>query len=189
MRASTFVKLKILAGVELAHAAQVARSKKAGEKPAAQRVTITIEPTQLEAWEIWRIHMDVEPAVASAAGSETSLTAVWAMNILRRKPGQPFELIPYTLKPSVNDASVNAAAFDQAQWLSLEACALGGNFSKSRALLQIPADEMCAAASMGLGGKRAFLPNWVERDGDRLGVGIVYFGKPWRVDARRVNAE
>jgi len=49
MRASTFVKLKILAGVELAHAAQVARSKKAGEKPAAQRVTITIEPTQLEA--------------------------------------------------------------------------------------------------------------------------------------------
>jgi hypothetical protein len=170
------------------NAAQLKSNSTAEDLP-PQHVTVTIEPTQLAEWQIWRIHMDVDSAVASSAGSETSLTAVWAMNILRRKADQPFELIPYTLKPSIGDASVNAAAFDQAQWLSLEACALGGNFSKSRALLQIPTDEMCAAASMGLGGKRAFLPNWVERDGDRLVVGIVYFGKPWRVDARRVNAE
>jgi hypothetical protein len=40
----------------------------------------------------------------------------------------------------------------------------------------------------GLGGKRAFLPNSVEREGDWLHVQLMYFGRPWRVDARRVTA-
>jgi len=171
------------------NAAQLELNKPAAGDPPLQHVTVTIELTQRAEWELWRIHMDVDPAVANSAGSETSLNALWAMNILRRKAGQPLELIPYTLKPSVSEASVNAAAFDQAQWLSLEACALGGNFTKSRAVVQAPADEMCVAETMGLGGKRAFLPSWVERDGDRLGVELIYFGKPWRVDARRVQAQ
>jgi hypothetical protein len=171
------------------NAAQLDLNKPATGDPPLQHVTVTIEPTQRAEWEIWRIHMDVDPAVASAAGSETSLTALWAMNIVRRAAGEPLGLIPYTLKPSVSDSSVNAAAFDQAQWLSLEACALGGDFTKSRAVAQAPTDEMCVAETMGLGGKRAFLPTWIERDGDRLGVELIYFGKPWRVDARRVKAE
>jgi hypothetical protein len=38
---------------------------------------------------------------------------------------------------------------------------------------------------MGLGGKRAFLPSWIERQGDWLRVQLIYFGKPWRVNALR----
>jgi hypothetical protein len=82
---------------------------------------------------------------------------------------------------------VKASEFDQKQWLSLDACALGGQFAAARIVAQAPADEMCAAATMGLGGKRAFLPTTVEREGNWLHVQLVYFGKPWRVDAQRTS--
>jgi hypothetical protein len=91
------------------------------------------------------------------------------------------------LTPSVDLASVKAAEFDQKQWLSLDACALGGRFAASRIVAQAPADEMCVAETMGLGGKRAFLPTAVEREGNWLHVQLIYFGKPWRVDAQRAS--
>jgi hypothetical protein len=47
---------------------------------------------------------------------------------------------------------------------------------------------MCVAVTMGLGGKRAFLPNSIEREGDWLHVQLMYFGKPLRVNAQRVPA-
>lgn len=169
------------------NSAQVAQGREAGEKPPPQHVTITIEPTQLPDWELWRVHMDVDPAVAQSAGSDTSLDAVWAMNISRMANDNSIQLIPYTLNPSVNAATVQASAFDEAQWLSLEACALHGAFARSRIVAQAAADEMCVAITMGLGGKRAFLPPWIERDGDWLRVQLIYFGKPWRVFARRVD--
>lgn len=177
------------AGIMLAghydNSLQVQEGKKTGETPAAQHVSITIEPTQQADWELWRIHMDVDPAVAQEAGSDTSLDAVWAMNISRGPDNKSLELVPYTLNPSVNAATVKATAFDQAQWFSLEACTLRGDFAKSRIVAQAAADEMCVAVTMGLGGKRSFLPSWIEREGDWLRVQLIYFGKPWRVVAHR----
>jgi hypothetical protein len=169
------------------NSAQVAQGKAAVDDHPPQHVVITIEPTQRADWEIWRVHMDVDSAVAQAAGSDESLDAVWALNISRPAPGKPLQLIPYTLRPSLDEASAKASAFDQGQWLPLEACALNGNLGKSRIVAQSPADEMCVAETMGLGGKRAFLPSWIEREGDSLHVQLIYFGKPWRVDARRVE--
>ena len=169
------------------NSAQVALGKTSGQKPPPQHVTITIESTPQEDWQIWRVHMDVDPEVAQLAGSDTSLDAVWAMNLSRSAPHKMLQLIPYTLTPSVDLASVKAAEFDQKQWLSLDACALGGRFAASRIVAQAPADEMCVAETMGLGGKRAFLPTAVEREGNRLHVQLIYFGKPWRVDAQRAS--
>jgi hypothetical protein len=164
--------------------AQVAQGR--DQHPPPQHVTITIEPTGQPDWQLWRVHMDVEPEIADAAGSDTSLDAVWAMNIAPSSRGM--ELVPYTLKPSVDAAALQAAAFDPTQWLALAACAMSGEFSASKVLVEVPPDEMCVAATMGLGGKRAFLPTWVARQGDGLEVQIVYFGRPWKVDAHRVGA-
>jgi hypothetical protein len=166
------------------NSAQVTAGK--AMKPPPQHVTITIEATPQPDWQLWRVHMDVDPDVAQLAGSDTSLDAIWAMNVSRRGAQKVLELIPYTLKPAVDEASIKASAFDQTQWLSLEACALAGDLSKPHIIAQAPADEMCVAETMGLGGKRAFLPSWIEHNGDWLRVQLVYFGKPWRVDAHRL---
>jgi hypothetical protein len=170
------------------NSAQVAQGKKTRVSPAPQHVTITIEPTRQAEWELWRIHMDVDPAVAESAGSDTSLDAVWAMNISRAAKDHSLQLVPYTLNPSVGVATVNGSTFDKAQWFSLEACVLHGDFGKSRIVAQPAPDAMCVVEIMGLGGKRAFLPSWIKRDGEWLHVQLMYFGKPWRVDARRAGA-
>jgi hypothetical protein len=164
--------------------AQVAQGKATRETPPPQHVVITIEPTGQKDWELWRVHMDVEPDVAATAGSDTSLEAVWAMNI-SQQTGKPLQIIPYTLKPSLDEALVKASSFDRTQWLSLEACTLDVEVGKSRVIARTPPDETCVAATMGLGGKRAFLPSWIERHGDWLRVQLIYFGKPWRVNALR----
>jgi hypothetical protein len=167
------------------NSAQVQLGKTSGQTPPPQHVTITIEPTPQQDWQIWRVHMDVDSEIAQLAGSDTSLDAIWAMNLSRSAPHKMLELIPYTLTPAVDLASVKASEFDPKQWLSLDACALGGQFAVSRIVAAAPADEMCVAATMGLGGKRAFLPTMVEREGNWLHVQLIYFGKPWRVDAQR----
>lgn len=167
------------------NSAQVQLGKTSGQTPPPQHVTITIEPTSQQDWQIWRVHMDVDPEVAQLAGSDTSLDAIWAMNLSRSAPHKMLELIPYTLTPAVDLASVKASEFDPKQWLSLDACALGGQFAASRIVAAAPTDEMCVAETMGLGGKRAFLPTTVEREGNWLHVQLIYFGKPWRVDAQR----
>jgi hypothetical protein len=169
--------------------AQSSRGAATAENPGVPHVTVAIEPTPRADWQLWRVHMDVDPAVAQSAGTDTSLDAVWAMNISRRSTDNSLRLVPYTLRPSVNDATVNAPAFDQTQWLSLEACEMLGEFGKSRVVAQVPGDEMCVAATMGIGGKRAFLPSWIDRDGDWLHVQLTYFGKPLHVDARHRLAQ
>jgi hypothetical protein len=82
---------------------------------------------------------------------------------------------------------LQASSFDETQWLSLSACGLAVDFSKSKLIASAPADEMCVAATMGLGGKRAFLPTWVSREGDRFQAELMYFGRPWELDARRTQ--
>ncbi|HEY8011523.1 MAG TPA: hypothetical protein VIE67_11065 [Rudaea sp.] len=161
------------------NSAQVAQAqgKATAENPAPPHVTVAIEPTQQPDWALWRVHMDVD--------ADTALDAVWAMNTSRRAFDKSLALIPYTLRPSVNAATVSAAAFDETQWLSLEACALRGDFGKSR-INAHSEGEPCAAAGMGIGGKRAFLPASIEREGDRLRVQLILRGTPLRVDARRL---
>jgi hypothetical protein len=61
------------------NSAQVALGKTSGQKPPPQHVTI--ESTPQQDWQIWRVHMDFDPEVAQLAGSDTSLDAVWAMNL------------------------------------------------------------------------------------------------------------
>ena len=78
-------------------------------------------------------------------------------------------------------------AFDQSQWVSIEACALDFDAHGSSSVARVPADAMCVAVSVSLGGKRAFLPSRIERERDWLHVDLIYFGKPWRVHARRVD--
>jgi len=147
-------------------------------------VSITVEPTQRSGWELWRVHMDVDPEVAREAGADTSLDAVWAINISPNADDKSYQLIPYSVRPSVNSAAVKAAAFDEAQWFALEACALRGDFGASRIVAQVSGDEMCVAAAMGLGGKRAFFPSSIERQGDWLHDQLMYLGNPLRIDAR-----
>jgi hypothetical protein len=48
------------------NSAQVIRGK--AENPAPQHVIISVEPTQRADWQIWRVHMDVDPEVAQTAG-------------------------------------------------------------------------------------------------------------------------
>ena len=176
--------LTLLAG-SYENSAQVAAGRAA--EPPPQHVVITIEPTPLADWEIWHVHMDVDPKVAESAGSDTSLDAFWAMNLSKTADGKSLELIPYTLGPSLEESAVRASAFDRSQWLPLEACALVGEFGAAGVVAQVPPDEMCVAESMGLGGKRAFLPNSIERQGEWLHAQLMYFGRPWQVDARRVT--
>ena len=169
------------------NSAQVAQGKATRQTPPPQHVTIAIEPTPQADWELWRIHMDVDPVVAREAGSDTSLDAVWAMNIARNARDQSIRLIPYTLNPSVDAETVKASSFDKTQWFSLEACMLAGQFGNSQIIAQVPPNEMCVAETMGIGGKRAFLPTWIQREGNDLQVQLIYFGKPWRVHAVRVS--
>jgi hypothetical protein len=169
------------------NSAQVAQGTPLAENRTPQHVTITVEPTGQPDWTLWRVHMDVDHAVAQAAGSDTSLDAVWAMRISREAKDKALRMIPYALSPSIDPERLSAAAFDPAQWLSLEACMLGGEFGMSRVVAAATADEMCVAETMGLGGKRAFLPSRIEREGAWLHVQLIYFGQPWRVDARRLG--
>ena len=94
--------------------AQVKRGKTSGQTPPPQHVIITIEPTPQDDWQIWRIHMDVDPEVAQLAGSDTSLDAVWAMNLTRRPPHDTLQLVPYTLAPAV-DLAASADALHEPQ--------------------------------------------------------------------------
>jgi hypothetical protein len=160
------------------NATQVLEGK--AQHPPPQHVTITIESTPQSDWQLWRVHMDVDADVADSAGSDTSLDALWAVNIAQTQRG--IELIPYTLKAHIDPATAQAAAFDRTQWLALAACSLTGNFTASKIAADVRPDEMCAAATMGLGGKRAFLPMSVRREGHALKAQLTYFGRPWQFE-------
>ena len=185
--AASIVRVDALLTGRYENSAQVALGRRAAGDHPPQHVVIAIEPTPRARWELWHVHMDVDPAVARAAGSDTALDAVWAMHLVRRPSDASLELVPYTLNPSVDEATVRASDFRASQWFSLEACALSGDFGDTRIVAQVAGDEMCVAVGMGLGGKRAFLPSRIEREGDWLHVDISFFGRPWRVDARRVH--
>ncbi len=53
------------------NAAQIAqdRGRASPQVPPLPHVTVTVEPTQRAGWELWRVHMDVDPEVAREAGA------------------------------------------------------------------------------------------------------------------------
>ncbi len=150
-----------------------------------QHVTVTIEQTGTPDWQLWRIHMDVSAAVAKQAKSSTSLEAVWAMHMVHAAHGQLLRIMPYSLKHARAEGSVKARAFNKSDWYAIEGCGLDIETLKPRMVAFAPPARRCLAEKMALGGKRAFLPSWIERKGDTLGVQLTYFGVPWRVFAQR----
>jgi hypothetical protein len=145
------------------------------ENPAPPHVVVTIEPTSQVDWSLWRVRMDVD--------AQTSLDATWAMRT-QTETDASTALIPYyLLKPATAPV---AQTFDPQAWLSLEACALRGEFTRSR--IQLGADGMpCVVVATGIGPRRALLPVAIEREGEWLHVHLYYRGTDLRVDARRAQ--
>jgi hypothetical protein len=114
--------------------------------------------------------------------SETSLETSWTMQLSSQSDGSTI-LIPYFLYNPATPPTLQT--FDPQPWLSLEACALGGEFDRAR--IRLASDGIpCIVVITGLGPKRALLPIAVEREGEWLRVYLYQGSTPLRVDARRV---
>lgn len=151
-----------------------APAKVGAENPPLPHVVVAIEPTQQAGWSLWRMHLE--------ADAENSLDATWAMQTRVESDGSKALIPYYQLKPTAPPA---ADAFDSQTWLSLEACALRGDFGKSR--IRASADGMpCVVVATGVGPRRILLPVAIEREGDWLRFHLIYLGTDTRVDARRV---
>jgi hypothetical protein len=93
-------------------------------------------------------------------------------------------LIPYY---QLQQAQTPAAAtFDPHDWLSLEACALRGQFRKNR-IEGLSEGEPCVAVSMSVGARRALLPVGFAREGAWLHVDLNLRGVRTRIDAKRAR--
>jgi len=150
---------------------QVAEAKPDAEPP-MPHVVVTIEPTPQKNWTLWRVHLEVD--------ADNVFDQAWAMETRREHDGST-SLVPYyQYKPT---APASAATFDPKTWLSLEACALRGKFTKTR-IEGMSEGEPCVAVSMGIGPLRALLPVGIEREGDWLHLDLNYRGARTRIDAR-----
>lgn len=99
---------------------QVAKAPSNVEHP-IPHVTVVIEPTSKPDWSLWHVHVDTD--------AESSYDQTWAMRTGVEHDGSG-ALIPYY---QLKQTSVpDAATFNPQDWLSLEACALRGNFTKAR---------------------------------------------------------
>jgi len=168
------------------NAAQVRQGTMILGKHPPQHVTVTVQPTGTPGWQLWRIHMDVSTDVARSAKASTSLDAIWAMHITRAADGKSLQIMPYSLKHSADERVVKAAAFDKSKWYAIQGCGLSVETMKPNMIAFAPPSRRCLAEKMALGGKRAFLPSWIERRGDTLEIQLTYFGAPWRVEAKRM---
>lgn len=136
-------------------------------------VVVTIEPTPKADWTLWAVHVETDPG--------TSFDQTWAMQLRKEYDGS-YALIPYYQLHQ--DSPPQASAFDPAGWLSLEACALRGEFSKGK-LEGIAEGEPCVAVSIGVGARNALLPVTYDREGDRLGIDLKLRGQRMHIDARK----
>ncbi|HKE46802.1 MAG TPA: hypothetical protein VKB52_01960 [Rhodanobacteraceae bacterium] len=134
-------------------------------------VTITIEPTSRPGWSLWHVHLETDP--------ETSYDQTWAMEARTEYDGSG-ALIPYY--QFKQETVPTAASFGPEGWLSLEACALRGPFTKSR-VEGASEGEPCVAVSMGVGARRALLPVGFLHEGNRLQVDLNLRGVRTRIDA------
>lgn len=140
---------------------------------AVPQVTLTIEPTPQADFTLWHVHLQTDP--------DSVYEQTWAMQSRTEHDGST-SLIPYfQFKQTATPA---AATFNVHEWLSLEACALRGEFGKTR-IRAMAEGEPCVAASMNVGARRALIPVGIVRDGARLQLDFNLRGKRTRIDLRR----
>lgn len=138
-------------------------------------VTVAIEPTSQKDWSLWRVHLDVD--------AENSFDQTWAMQTQVEHDGSKALVPYYQYKPA---GPVTAATFDPKTWLSLEACALRGEFGPAR-IKGMSEGEPCVAVTMSIGPLRALLPVGIDREGEWLHLDLNYRGARTRIDARRTS--
>lgn len=140
---------------------------------AVPQVTLTIEPTPQKDFSLWHVRLQTD--------AESVYAQTWAMRTHTEHDGSR-SLIPYF--QFKQPATPSAADFDVHGWLSLEACALRGEFGGTR-VRAMSEGEPCVAAVMNVGTRRALLPVGIERDGARLQLDFNLGGKRTRIDLRR----
>lgn len=140
---------------------------------AIPQVTLTIEPTPQNDFVLWHVHLQTD--------AESTYEQTWAMQSRTEHDGSA-SLIPYFQFKQI--VTPSAAAFDAQGWLSLEACALRGEFGKTR-IRAMSEGEPCAAAIMNVGARRALLPVGIERNGARLQLDFNLRGKRTRIELQR----
>jgi hypothetical protein len=148
---------------------------KADRAHAAPHVTVTVEPTPQKDFSLWHVHVETDP--------ESTFDQTWAMQVRTEHDGSRALIPYYQLK---QESPPSAATFDAQGWLSLEACALRGDFSKRR-IEGISEGEPCVAVSMGVGARRALLPVGFVRERDTLHVDFNLRGLRTRIDAKQVQ--
>ena len=154
------------------NAAQVAKAPSGAEQP-IPHVTVKIEPTPQKDFSLWHVRIQTD--------AESTFEQTWAMQTRIEHDGSG-ALIPYYQLHQ--DSVPSAAAFDGQGWLSLEACALRGNFTPTR-LQGMAEGEPCVAVSMSVGARRALLPVGLVRDGEWLHLDMNLRGVRTRIDARQ----
>jgi hypothetical protein len=153
---------------------QAAQSKAPSDgENAIPHVIVTIEATTQVDWSLWHVHLNTDP--------QSSYEQTWAMQTRTEHDGSkalvPYYLLKRTIVPL-------GGTFDPLAWLSLEACALRGDFGKTR-IRAMSEGEPCVAASMNVGPRLALLPVAIEREGDWLHFDLNYKSVRTRIDARR----
>lgn len=144
-----------------------------GAVPAIPQVVVTVEPTPQKEFSLWHVHLQTD--------ADSTYEQTWAMQSHTEHNGSA-ALIPYFQFKQT--AAPSAASFDAQGWLSLEACALRGEFAKTR-IHAMAEGEPCVAASMNVGARRALLPVGIEREGARLQLDFNLRGRRTRIDLRR----
>ena len=152
--------------------AQIAKTPSSAEQ-ALPHVTIDVEPTPEKDFALWRVHVETAP--------DATFDQTWAMQARIEHDGSG-ALVPYYQLHQ--DAPPSAASFDPKGWLSLEACALRGDFGAKR-LEGLAEGEPCVAVSMSVGARRALLPVAFVRSGDSLQVDLNLRGRRTHIEARR----
>ncbi|MDR2012290.1 MAG: hypothetical protein LBQ20_04470 [Rhodanobacter sp.] len=140
---------------------------------AIPQVEVTIQATPQKDFALWHVHLQTD--------AESTYEQTWAMQSHTEHDGST-SLIPYFQFKQTSTPT--AASFDAQGWLSLEACALRGEFGKTR-IRAMSEGEPCVAASMNVGARRALLPVGIEREGSRLQLDFNLGGHRTRIDMNR----
>jgi hypothetical protein len=151
---------------------QLSKAPAGAENP-IPHVVVTIEPTPQKNWSLWQVHIETD--------AETSFDQTWAMEIRVEHDGSG-ALIPYYQFKQTSEPV--AGLFTPEGWLSLEACALRGDFTKAR-IEAMSEGEPCVAVSMSVGARRALLPVGFVREGETLHLDLNLRGVRTRIDADR----
>ena len=155
------------------NAEQIAKAP-SGAASGLPHVTVTIEPTAQPDWTLWHVRLEVD--------AENVFDQAWAMEVRHEHDGSTALIPYYQYKPT---GPATAATFDPKTWLSLEACALRGDFSNTR-IQGMSEGEPCVAVTMSIGPLRTLLPVGIDCEGEWLHLDLTYHGARTRIDARRV---